>query len=80
LHLEHLAGYFRRGFGFCDNRGVALPHEADYVVLCSPVRTRTGWREEKDSNSRSLLRPDRSSCDKGMPLEAKRTVNWPPSF
>jgi hypothetical protein len=31
--------------------------------------------EEKDSSSRSLLRPDRFSCDMRMPWEAKRTVD-----
>jgi len=34
---------------------------------------------ERDSNRWSLLRPDRSSCDMGMPQEAKRIVDRPPS-
>jgi len=35
---------------------------------------------KKDSNSRSLLRPDRFSCDMGIPQEAKRIVDLPPRF
>ena len=45
-------------------------------LQCRPANDRfEGYR---DSNRWSLLRPDRSSCEMGMPQQAKRIVDWPP--